>query len=60
MDALKLIAVTLGFLIVIAGFFFVAFSLSKKKNVSNCDSNANSSSFGCGCGSGACGLPTQE
>jgi len=56
----QLLLVTISFLILIVGFFFIAFSLlGKKKNTEGeCESNSEPSrSFGCGCGTGACGLP---
>lgn len=62
MGILKLGLVTFGLLVVIVGFFFVAFALSGKKNTDGeeCSTNGNTSSFGCGCGSGACGMPVNR
>ncbi|MFP4557763.1 MAG: hypothetical protein ACLFNU_12920 [Bacteroidales bacterium] len=62
METLKLVAATFGLLIIIVGFFFVAFSLLGRKNTQNDDSCStnNSQSFGCGCGTRACGLPYKE
>jgi hypothetical protein len=61
METLKLLLITIGFLILIVGFFFIAFTLlGKKKNTDGeCESNSEATrSFGCGCGTGACGLPS--
>jgi hypothetical protein len=63
METFKLTLVTLGMLAIIVGFFFVAFSLLKKKEpeTDSCSTNTNNTrSFGCGCGSGACGLPVDR
>ncbi len=60
METIKLLLVTIGLLILIVGFFFIAFTLlGKKKGVEGeCETdNASTRSFGCGCGTGACGLP---
>lgn len=63
METLKLTLITLGMLTIIVGFFFVVFSLLKKKEpeTDSCSTDTNSTrSFGCGCGSGACGLPVDR
>lgn len=62
METLKLVLATLGLLIVIVGFFFVAFALLGKRNseAEECSTDTNTRSFGCGCGSGACGLPVEK
>ncbi len=62
METLKLVLATLGLLIVVVGFFFVAFALlgKKKTDADECSTDANTRSFGCGCGSGACGLPVER
>jgi len=60
METLKLTLITLGMLALIVGFFFVAFSLLKKKEPEGDDcstATSNARSFGCGCGTDACGLP---
>lgn len=63
METLKLLLVTVGLLIIIVGFFFVAFTLLNKGKDSedDCESATNSArSYGCGCGTGACGLPREK
>jgi len=60
MAALKLILVTIGFLLFIAGFMYVSFVLLKKNKSQSASCSSETSetrSFGCGCGTGACGLP---
>lgn len=62
METLKLVAATLGLLIITVGFLFVAFSLiGKKSNQENesCSTD-DSQSFGCGCGGRPCGIRYKE
>ncbi|HPF93849.1 MAG TPA: hypothetical protein PLV65_07920 [Tenuifilaceae bacterium] len=63
METLKLVLATLGVLIIIVGFFFVAFTLlgkNKSQGQESCNTDEQTRSFGCGCGSGACGLPVDR
>jgi hypothetical protein len=61
METLKLLLVTIGLLMVIVGFFFVAFRLLKKGDSSADDcSTENSNARAYGCGSCACGLPSDR
>jgi hypothetical protein len=63
METLKLLLATVGLLVIIIGFFFVAFTLLGKGKESKEDCETASSSpraYGCGCGTGACGLPADR
>ncbi|HDP55625.1 MAG TPA: hypothetical protein ENN24_08120 [Bacteroidetes bacterium] len=63
METLKLVLATLGVLIIIVGFFFIAFTLlgkNKSQDQESCNTHGQTRSFGCGCGSGACGLPVDR